>query len=307
MTEKNKISILVVDDEKSARELMVDCLEESGFVVTAKDSGIRALETLKISSFDIIISDLLMPEMSGIALTKEIKNMGIDTPIIVITGLGTIEYAVESMQAGAVDFVTKPLSIDHINITVQKALETKKLQKEAGQTEYYKKLSNCDGLTDIANHRYFKEILAQEIKRAVRYSRTLSLMMLDIDDFKACNDKYGHPAGDAVLKQVATQIKKNTRGIDVAARYGGEEFSVILPETPIEEALVVAERIRSAIDLYRFKTEENNDIYHITVTIGLASFPDQAEDLKDLINKSDKALYQGKTSGKNRVVLFNKE
>lgn len=305
MADKQKVrKILIVDDEKGARETVGDYLAEDGFKVETTDTGIKAMEILQQSSFDLIISDLRMPGMDGIALTKNIKAMGIDAPIIVITGFATIEHAVESMKAGAFDFITKPFNFDQIKITVEKALETKRLQKLAKEREFYKKLSNSDELTELANYRYFSETLQKETSRAKRYNRPLSLMMIDIDDFKSCNDTYGHPAGDMVLKQIALLIKKNTRGCDLVARYGGEEFSVILPETSEEEAHVVTERIRESIDKFVFKTEDGKSIGNLSVTIGLSSIPKKANNKKELISTADSALYSGKASGKNCVVVY---
>jgi diguanylate cyclase (GGDEF)-like protein len=129
-------------------------------------------------------------------------------------------------------------------------------------------------------------------------------MMIDIDDFKSCNDTYGHPAGDMVLKRIASLIKKNTRGCDLVARYGGEEFSVILPETSEEEAHVVTERIRESIDKFEFKTEDGKPIGNLSVTIGLSSIPKKANNKKELISTADSALYSGKASGKNCVVIY---
>ena len=260
---------------------------------------------LKASSFDIVISDLLMPGMDGIALTKKIKAEGMDVPVIVVTGFATIERAVETMQAGASDFIIKPLNFDHINHIVKKTLDNIKNKNMALKSEFYKKLSNSDDLTGLANQRYFKNMLEQEIERAERYARPLSLMMLDIDNFKICNDTYGHLFGDVVLKQISLLIKKNTRGIDLVARYGGEEFTVILPETPVEEAVVVAERVRDGIERFRFKTDEGTPVNSITVTIGVSSFPDRAKTYKELIKTADEALYAGKTSGKNRIIIYH--
>jgi diguanylate cyclase (GGDEF)-like protein len=305
MSDKQKVrKILIVDDEKGARETIGDYLAEDGFSVETTDTGMKAMEILQQSSFDLIISDLRMPGMDGIALTRNIKAMGIDAPIIVITGFATIEHAVESMKAGAFDFITKPFNFDQIKITVKKALETKRLQKLAKEREFYKKLSNSDELTELANYRYFSETLQKETSRAKRYNRPLSLMMIDIDDFKSCNDTYGHPAGDMVLKRIASLIKKNTRGCDLVARYGGEEFSVILPETSEEEAHVVTERIRESIDKFEFKTEDGKPIGNLSVTIGLSSIPKKANNKKELISTADSALYSGKASGKNCVVIY---
>ena len=303
--EKKNVAILVVDDEASARDMVADILTDDGYAVITADSGEAALKHLETSSFDLIISDLMMPRMDGIELTKQIKAAGIDAPIIVITGFATIEHAVESMKAGAYDFITKPFNIDQIKITVQKALENKRLQKLAVEREFYKQLSNSDEMTGLANYRYFNEMLQKEVERALRYSRPLSLMMIDIDDFKACNDTHGHLAGDMVLKQIASLIKTTTRESDLVARYGGEEFTVILPETCEDEARVVAERIRDAVAKYKFTSDTNKAIGPITLTIGLSTLPQTATNKRDLVRTADFALYQGKSAGKNRVVVFS--
>ncbi len=303
-TNEQSKKILIIDDDKAAREVIGEFLVETGFDIETAGSGTEALEKLKQDLFDVIISDLRMPEMDGIALTKEINQLGLDIPIIVITGFGTIELAVESMKAGAFDFITKPFNLDQIKITVEKAIETTNLRKLADEREFYKKLSNSDDLTDLANYRCFQHALENETARAERYNRPLSLMMIDIDDFKSCNDTYGHLVGDMVLKQIATLIKKNTRGIDMVARYGGEEFTVILPETSLEETLVVAERIRESVEKFRFTTDDGKPIKNLSITIGISSFPDRSRGKKELIDDADIALYNGKKSGKNCVIVF---
>lgn len=307
-TSENKvIRILVVDDEDSPRETLGELLAAHNFEVETVGTAREALDILEQNAFDLVISDLIMPKMDGITLTKNIKSMGIDTPVIVITAFATIEHAVESMKAGAFDFITKPFNYEQINLIVNKALENKRLQKLAVEREYYKKLSTCDELTDLFNYRYFNQTLEKEIQRRERYKRPLTLMMLDLDNFKSTNDTFGHLVGDLVLKQAASLIKKNTRGCDLVARYGGDEFSVILPETTEEEALIVAKRIREAIDEYDFKTLEGKSISDLSVTIGLSSLPDKSKDKKELIDTADSALYKGKTTGKNRVVIYNKD
>ena len=295
--------ILVVDDEESARHTLSELLEIKNFCVTATDSAEHALKLLEKTAFDLVLSDLLMPRIDGIALTKAIKEMGLNVPVVVMTGFASIETAVESMKAGASDFITKPFNMDQITIVINRTLENKKLLKLAQEREYFEQLSNTDGLTDLFNHRYFHNILHIEIERERRYKRPLSLMMIDIDDFKSCNDVHGHLMGDVVLQQIGTLIKKSTRGCDYVARYGGEEFAVILPETSKQEASVVAERIRASIAEYLFTTTTGKSIGKVTVTIGLSSFPEDAQDRIDLIDKADKSLYQGKASGKNRICV----
>lgn len=161
-----------------------------------------------------------------------------------------------------------------------------------------------DGLTGAHNHRYFQEALQKEIGRAERRGRPLSVLMLDIDDFKSVNDRFGHPVGDAILQRIVEEIRSEVRGdMDLVARYGGEEFVVILPETPTTEAVEVAERIRSRIDERLFRPPDTQDVLRVTVSIGLATFPGDAHTNKELIDKADAALYRAKRSGKNAVAI----
>ena len=165
-----------------------------------------------------------------------------------------------------------------------------------------------DGLTGAYNHRHFQESLQKEIGRAERRARPLTALMLDIDDFKAINDRYGHPVGDAILQRIVAEIRNEIRGdMDLLARYGGEEFAVILPETPVEEGAEVAERIRRRIDERLFRPPDSNDILRATVSIGLATYPIDAASKKELIEKADAALYRAKRGGKNAVATTPRE
>ncbi|HEY7112306.1 MAG TPA: sensor domain-containing diguanylate cyclase [Thermoanaerobaculia bacterium] len=167
-----------------------------------------------------------------------------------------------------------------------------------------KEQSIRDGLTGAYNHRHFQETLQRELGRADRQSRTLSVLMLDIDDFKAINDRYGHPVGDAILERIVAEIRSEVRGdMDLVARYGGEEFAVILPETPTEVAVEVAERIRRKIDERLFRPPEGEDVIRVTVSIGLAAYPNDASNKKELVERADAALYRAKRRGKNAVVM----
>jgi diguanylate cyclase (GGDEF)-like protein len=159
-----------------------------------------------------------------------------------------------------------------------------------------------DGLTGAYNHRYFQEALQKEIGRSERRGRPLSVLMMDIDDFKAVNDRYGHPVGDAILQRIVGEIRSEVRGdMDLVARYGGEEFAVILPETPMDEAVEVAERVRNRIDERLFRPPDSSDVLRVTVSIGLATYPQDARSKKELIEKADSALYRAKRRGKNAV------
>ncbi|MEA3328609.1 MAG: diguanylate cyclase [Candidatus Omnitrophota bacterium] len=173
-----------------------------------------------------------------------------------------------------------------------------KLNEYVSQIEQFNRrlehLSITDGLTDLYNHKYFQEMLIKELRRSERYERPLSLVMLDVDNFKLYNDSYGHISGDEILKKIARIFKAETRIIDIACRYGGEEFILILPETDVEKARIVTEKIRS------FFTRQTG----LTVSAGVAGVTEYPVNPQVLITRVDKALYRAKRSGKDRVYVF---
>ncbi|MCK4462704.1 MAG: GGDEF domain-containing protein [Candidatus Omnitrophica bacterium] len=171
--------------------------------------------------------------------------------------------------------------------------------KKASLYESVEKLSITDGLTEIYLRRYFIDRLSEEIERSRRLKLKFSILMVDIDHFKNCNDRYGHMVGDAVLREVASIIKSNIRQIDLAARYGGEEFTVLLPETGRDGALHVAERIRKACEDRLISAYDEN--LKFAVSIGISVYPEDAKDSEPLIEKADEAMYRSKQAGRNRV------
>lgn len=165
------------------------------------------------------------------------------------------------------------------------------------------RLSVTDRLTDLYNHGYIHQRLDEEMERCVRFEHQMSLIMLDIDDFKMFNDRYGHPKGDTVLKAVSGIIRQNLREIDVAARYGGEEFVIVLPETDIAGAFAVAERIRSSMEHYPHISDEQGEPIAQTVSLGVANYPANASTSAALVEAADQAMYRAKRAGKNQVVV----
>ena len=162
-----------------------------------------------------------------------------------------------------------------------------------------------DGLTGLYNHRHFQEMLRKEIGEASRYGRPLTLILFDVDFFKKVNDGYGHPAGDAVLKQIANYVAQTVRASDLAARYGGEEFAIILPETDARDAVVLAERIRRGIEALEIDVGSQMPRLRVTVSLGLSGLkPGASEQTQsELIEAADKALYAAKSGGRNRLVV----
>jgi len=304
MRKKRHNCILIVDDEYDIRISLKDYLELESFTVYTAENGKKALDIFNDNEIDLVISDIVMPELDGIALIKKIKKIDSDIPVIIMTAFSTVEYSVEAMKAGAFDFISKPFDYKRVLFVIDKALETRRLRELARRSEYYKKLSNIDGLTEIYNHRFIKQLIDREIKRHLRYSGTFCVLMIDIDDFKKVNDNYGHPAGDMVLIKVAELIKKSIRGCDILSRYGGEEFLVALPVTPISDARNVADRIINAFNSNLFDIGKGHSPIKVTVTIGLSAFPDNSRNKEELVENADKALYIGKKNGKNQVVVY---
>ena len=165
-----------------------------------------------------------------------------------------------------------------------------------------KNLAITDGLTSLFNHRYFQTQLQTEVTRVQRYPHPLSLIMLDIDGFKTFNDTYGHPMGDLVLSRIAGEIKKTVRRVDIPCRYGGEEFSIILPETKLDEAVYVADKIRSSVEALRFETGKGPKKIQMTVSGGVADFK-AGMTKEELVSNADVSLYKAKTGGKNQICV----
>ncbi len=297
--------ILVVDDEEVLRKMLMDLFQEEGFNVEIASGGFEAIGKINSNHFDLVITDIMMPEVDGMQVLKKVKKADPDTDVIVMTGYASVDSAVQSMRLGAIDYITKPFNIEHIKIIINRSVERRVLKRKAEEGEFYKEISKMDGLTEVYNHRSFHQILESEICRARRYNRNLSLMMIDVDNFKTYNDSNGHPAGDIILKQLAWIFIKNCRECDHIARYGGDEFAIIFPETNKDDAAQIGRRLRQIIEDSGFEKEEVLPGGSLTVSIGLASFPDDAMEKNNLIEKADKALYKAKAQGRNQLVIYS--
>ncbi len=294
-------TILIVDDELDTLSLLKEFLEENKFNIISTDNPDEVIKIVKSTDIDLVIADLKMPRMDGIILTKKILNLCSDLPVIIMTAYASIKSAIESIKAGATDFITKPFNFDHTLFVIDKALERRKLTQLAEKSVYYKKLSQIDELTGLFNLRSFKTVLNDHLKEHKRIGKDLSLMMADIDDFKKVNDVFGHQSGDKVIADISAALSKSIRGCDFLARYGGDEFAILLPETGKIAALNVGQRILEGIARFRFKTESDKAVGVITISIGLATFPRNGDKYQTLIESADKALYKGKEMGKNRI------
>jgi diguanylate cyclase (GGDEF)-like protein len=288
--------VLIVDDEEVICKLFAEMLKPYGYQTVIETDGSKVMDLLWEERFDVVLLDLLMPRINGIDLLCQLKQSFEELPVIIVTGHGSIETAVASMQAGASDFVTKPVEASVLDIRIRKAIEY----------VHTKRLANTDGLTDLYNYRSFQERLGQEVDRANRYHRPLSLIMIDIDHFKIYNDTYGHLQGDNILVEVARSVRQLSRTSDIVARYGGEEFALILPETDCASAEALGHRLREYIENRGFPGEEQLPGSKLTISVGIAChIPSDTKET--LIEAADTALYRAKREGRNRVAVWQRE
>jgi diguanylate cyclase (GGDEF)-like protein len=448
--------ILVVEDDSFFREVFADLLREDGYAVDVADSGERALEIIRGNDYGLVITDLVMPDISGLDLLSKVKQFDPSTDVIMVTAHANTETAVFALKNGARDYLVKPinneefkhavalcfeqrrlldenqelrklinlfqisqtiansLDFDHIRSVLadslakefglsrligyfhdeDEALELKEIKgfdeetasalgervlgmydiqegdtrsfihlKELGRqapifdkfsisdamllfvraktsllgifiafnepatgfppepnfqninflldqaslalenTSRYNSAKNLlyiDELTGLFNYRYLNIALEREIRRAERYASNISVIFLDIDLFKKVNDQHGHLVGSKALAEVGLLLKNSVRDVDTVIRYGGDEYTIILIETGIEAAALVAERIRSTIEGHAFNRSENLNI-KLTASLGCASFPEDATTKLELLELADQAMYRSKAGGKNRV------
>ncbi len=295
--------ILVVDDLSKNIQLLMEILDEVGYSTTFALSGKQAMERLGKIKPDLILLDLMMPEINGIQLCEIIKSDRITAaiPIIFLTASNEEEHLINAFKIGAVDYINKPFKIPELLARVKTHIELSKTKKELEKAyEEMKRLANTDPLTGIANRRYLFEFASKELERSKRYENPFSLLIIDLDYFKKINDTYGHDIGDKILQITVNTINTCLRKVDCLGRFGGEEFVVILPETESMGALNAAERIRTAIATQSLQVEQ--ETIKITVSIGVATYTPTDETVDSIIKRADTFLYKAKQGGRNRVM-----
>jgi diguanylate cyclase (GGDEF)-like protein len=268
-------------------------------VILAK-SGEQALALAAQHLPDLILLDVVMPEITGYEVLRQLKSdrRTAAISVIFITGLDTPEDEEHGLTLGASDYITKPFNLPVVRARVRCHLQL------ARQRRMLETLANIDGLTEIANRRYFDDRYAAEWARAVEQRQPLSVAILDIDFFKDYNDRAGHAMGDRVLQAVASVLTSGmSRSADLVARYGGEEFALLMPDTDVDDAVVLAERLREATGKLNLPRADGDETGRITVSIGGATLqPETGESAADLLKAADDHLYRAKKAGRNRVV-----
>ncbi|SFN40353.1 response regulator receiver modulated diguanylate cyclase [Formivibrio citricus] len=298
MRGENKQRVLVVDDERVNRTVLSAVLKDENQVILAKN-GEQALERLAIDAeIDLILLDVLMPDMDGYEVLRRIKanDATKDIPVIFITALNTMGDEEHGLNLGACDYIGKPFSPAIVKARVSNLL------RFVRQRKLLETLAGRDGLTEIPNRRAFDTALEQEIGRSQRSGQPVSLAMLDIDYFKQFNDHYGHAQGDEVLKAVARVLTGALRRpADMVARYGGEEFVFILPDTDVRGGLEVAEAARQVIESMAIPHAASAIGPHVSVSIGGVTAIGDVSHAPGLLRRADEQLYKAKQKGRNRV------
>ncbi|MBI2892822.1 MAG: diguanylate cyclase [Deltaproteobacteria bacterium] len=299
-------TILVADDDRITRELLSGLLRGHGFKVEQASDGQELIDRVGRGGLDLVLTDIIMPRLSGLEACRIIKSMSPDTflPVLLVTVKSDIDSKVAGLKLGADDYVTKPFDEKELIARVHAMLRIKRMHDTVQSTKKeLEDLAVHDELTGLYNYRYLQTRLTEEFKRAERYHDPLSCTMIDIDHFKEVNDTHGHPFGDAVLEQLAEILRSEVREVDVVARYGGEEFLLILPSTHFNGSLTVADRIWRSVSGREFTSGSRSA--RITVSMGISFYPSRDVKTRDeLLKFADQALYQAKREGRNRICLY---
>ncbi|MCL6559787.1 MAG: diguanylate cyclase [Firmicutes bacterium] len=286
--------ILIVDDDNALLLAIKERLEMEGFDVKTSNSGAQTLETLSRHPYiDIIVLDIIMPDMGGLELCRRIRQNESwqNTPIIFLTAESSLDSKLFGFEAGADDYLAKPFALEELVVRVKTMFKRR---------NYYRELCLRDSLTGAFNRRYLSQRIAEEIARCGRTGQRFSIFILDLDDFKEINDKYGHLAGDKVLVELAKFLRSETRKSDVVSRYGGEEFVILFPDTPLDASIPVVYRLKNSFTTRMFNHCDKS--FFVSFSIGAAEYPGNGKNEEELIGWADKGLYQAKSGGKSKII-----
>lgn len=316
--DKRKSTILLIDPNFDEAKDLSDRLSSVGFNILSAHTEDMALKLAQISNPDIILIDIFVEgnQFTDILSLLKSNNITANIPVIIISSDVDINSKVYGFLAGANDYIVKPYRFPEVLARINTQLRILCMQQELekknnelmSKNALLEQMAITDGLTCLYNKTYILTRLNGEISHCARYNEPISFIMLDIDNFKKINDTYGHVAGDIILKNVAGQILKSIRDVDIASRYGGEEFLVVCPNTDLTGTQVLAERIRENVQNCMFKLSDTNKVF-VTVSLGIRCvLPNpsmsNANEIDRLISEADAALYKAKTTGKNKVEVF---
>ena len=300
-------NILIVDDAEDNLEILGDLLAFNGHGVQKAHNGEEALKQVRESHPDLILLDVLMPEMNGFDVCKRLKDdeNTRDIPVVFVSSMTDLESKVNGFKVGGVDYINKPFQHAEVLVRVNTHITLQRLRKDLeNQNAELVRLANTDYLTDLYNRRRFFQMAESEFSASIQNGNPISFTLIDVDYFKLVNDTYGHLIGDQVLIHIARLIRDYCRKNDMAARYGGEEFAILHPDAEKQVAFNVVEEIRQRVASSPFVFESNE--VGVTLSAGIVDTQAQQNYVRvdDYLSMADKALYRAKDGGRNQVVIF---
>jgi len=300
MTEPGRV--LVIDDRPTSLKRTCEALSIEHNVAVA-ESPDEMLQLAAIGDYDLLIVSLTLAEHDGLRLCSQLRSLEAtrQTPLLAIVEEGDTPRLVRALDMGVNDYLVRPVDRNELVARCRTQLRRKRFQDYLREKfQQGLELAITDSLTGLYNRRYMESHLGAMVEDGLTNAKPVSLLIFDIDFFKSVNDTYGHAAGDAVLKEFSQRISQNVRGVDLACRMGGEEFVVVMPDTDLAYAKMVAERLRTRIGETPFKIDEGQDL-NVTVSIGIAVVEGAGDTAEKLIERADAALYRAKREGRNRV------
>ncbi|MEE8628709.1 MULTISPECIES: PleD family two-component system response regulator [Methylobacterium] len=297
-------NVLIVEDRRSAADRLSAALGQYHCVETVATPQ-EALERVKAGEYDVVLVSLDLQDHDGLRLCSQLRSLDRTrtVPVVMLADAGDRARIMRGLDLGVHDYLVRPIDRNELVARVRTQVKRKRFSHSLRESvQASMDLAVTDGLTGLHNRRYLDSYLAGLFSEPSLRDRPVALLILDIDRFKSINDRFGHDAGDEVLKEFATRIRSQTRGIDVVARFGGEEIVVVVPDTALEAARQVAERIRERIEAAPFVVQRGTCSIDVTVSIGVAARQAGDGEPGALLKRADLALYEAKQTGRNRVV-----
>ncbi len=301
MTEPGRA--LIIDDRPTSLKRMSEALSLE-HTVTVAETAEEMMQLAAIGDYDLLIVSLTLQEFDGLRLCSQLRSLEStrQTPLLTIVEEGDTPRLVRALDMGVNDYLVRPVDRNELVARCRTQLRRKRYQDYLREKfQQGLELAITDSLTGLYNRRYMESHLSTMVEEGMSGGKPVSLLIFDIDYFKAVNDSHGHPAGDAVLKEFAQRISQNVRGVDLACRLGGEEFVVVMPDTDLAYALMVAERLRQKVADAPFQVEGGLPL-SVTASIGIGVTEGTGDTAAKLLERADSALYRAKRDGRNRVV-----